>query len=442
MTRAKRQASTVIGPARTLADVIYVFNPHKPLDGPEPHPFYMDRGSLARRDMRTLLEVTDLARREPIKLLFTGHTGSGKSTELNKLCEDLDDRFFVVRVSMRTLVQPTDLTYVDLVLIGAMALFRAATEQRVINKAMAGLVGELWGDIAGFIESQVFGNLPYRKPAGDTEVGAKVGYLVAEFEVKYKNEAVSREQIRRHMEDRLSEIIDRTNRLAALVRARTRRPVLFVYEDTDKPDPARGRQIFFDHPTTLTAFNASVIYTFNIALWYERQFSTIKPYFHRHFLLPNLKLKERTDRWRDVTGPSDAAGWAQLDEVLARRLIPTLITAEARHTLIKMSGGLLRSLIGMTQFAAVNALGRGAERIERSDVERAVRELRNDFVAALQEKDYAVLAARQDDNHLSSDPEVQELLQMLALLQYENSDGAWCDVHPAVEELLEERHQS
>jgi adenylate kinase len=71
-------------------------------------------------------------------------------------------------------------------------------------------------------------------------------------------------------------------------------------------------------------------------------------------------------------------------------------------------------------------------------VDRAVVELRNDFIAALEEDDYGVLARRRADKRLSSDPEVQELLQSLALLQYENGE-AWCDVHPVVLALLEER---
>jgi hypothetical protein len=55
-------------------------------------------------------------------------------------------------------------------------------------------------------------------------------------------------------------------------------------------------------------------------------------------------------------------------------------------------------------------------------------------------KHYAALAARYADKQLSSDPETQELLQGLALLQYSNGE-VWCDVHPVVLKLLQERQR-
>lgn len=423
--------ATDLQPAETLADAIYQFNPQKALEGPQLPVFYVDRGSKARRDLRILLETNDLARRDPIKLLFSGHTGSGKSTELNKLCEELGDRFFVVKVSTRQIVQPTDLTYVDIILIASMALFRLATDQKVIIQAPAQLLTDVWQDLNSFIQDRIFGHLPYRKPAETVELGARISYLVVEFETKYKNEATSREQIRNQIEDRLSEVIDKVNILAALVRSSTKRPVLFIFDDTDKPDPARGRQIFFEHPTALTSIQASIIYTFNISLWYSHEFNTFKDYFRRHFLLPNVKLKGRT-------GAIDADGWGIMREILARRISPSLISEEARQLMIASSGGLLRGVISLGQFAAVNALGRGATKIEVEDVERAVNELRNDFIAALESTDYAILAARHADKQLSGDGAMQELLQTLALLQYENG-SAWCDIHPVVEALLQER---
>jgi hypothetical protein len=186
-------------------------------------------------------------------------------------------------------------------------------------------------------------------------------------------------------------------------------------------------------PTALTAFQASAIYTFNIALWYTRDFPAFRDYFGQPLQLPNIKLKDRA-------GARQQQGWEQMEAVLTRRALTSLMSDEAREALIEMSGGLLRSLIGMTQFAAVNALGRGADRLELRDVQRSVSERRNDFIAALEERDYATLSARYIDKRLSSDLHVQELLQAQALLQYEN-DEAWCDVHPLVVELLQERVQ-
>ncbi len=419
-------------PADKLEDVIFLFNPQKALDDDYLR-FYVDRHSPARRDMATQLRVNDLRRGQHIKLLFTGHSGSGKSTELNRLCQELEQEFFVVKVSTSSIVQPTDLTAVDVVLIGAMALFRAATEVQVLSKAPAQHLQELWTGLSNFVSDRVFGKLPYRAPAEGLEIGGKVSALVFEFESKYKTEAASREQIRERMKDRLSEVFSRIKEVADVVRTHTGRPVVLVFDDTDKPDRQRGRELFFDSATTLRSFNCSVIYTFNIALWYDSEFKYFRELYGQRVLLPNISLYRRD-------GTLIQEGWALMRAILHRRMHPMMATDQASEELIKASGGLVRTLIGLTQFAAVNALGRGAVRIELRDVQRATVELRNDFIAALAQNDYTLLAERSRSKLLSNNSGIQGLLQSLALLQYEDETGeAWCDVHPLVATILQER---
>lgn len=417
-------------PADNLEDIIYLFNPSKALEGKFLR-FYVPRGSRVRQDMALWLRANDLKRGEPVKLLFTGHKGSGKSTELNQLCHELGQDFFVVKVSTRAIIEPTDLTAVDIVLIATMTLFRQAIEEGVIDKAPAQRANDAWQGVAEFIRDRVFGPLPYRQPAEGLALGAKVNALVFEFETKYSKDAPTREETRQRMADRLSEVVERVNELSSLIRVTTGRPVVFVFDDTDKPPTERGRKLFFDNATTLTAFAVSIIYTFDIALRYDREFQHFQSYYSNRFQLPNINLYTRD-------GQRNGPGWELMAQILHKRMHPMMITDSAREAIIEASGGLVRTLIGLTQFAAVNALGRGALRIDDPDAERAIFELRNDFIAALKASDYEVLRARHADKRLSNDPEVQDMLQALALLQYANGEH-WCDVHPVVLKLLEER---
>ncbi len=302
----------------------------------------------------------------------------------------------------------------------------------MVSRAPAERLSDLWQGISEFVRQRIFGKLPYREPSEGLELGAKVSALIFEFETKYKTEIASRDQIRQRMQDRLSEVFERVNELAAFVRVTTGRPVVLVFDDTDKPDRERARRLFFDNATTLRSFASSAIYTFSIALWYEREFTRHREQYGQRILLPNISLRHRN-------GDRNEAGWALMREILHRRMKPELAAEDATEALIAASGGLVRTLIGLTQFAAVNAVGRGAQRIEARDVQRAVVELRNDFIAALSTADYELLAARHADKRLSNNSGVQDLLQSLALLQYEEEGQAWCDVHPIVAELLQER---
>ncbi len=191
-----------LGPARTLDEVIGVFDPRAPLSGEALTAYYTERGAILRQQMIDDLERG--ARVNPAKMLFTGHSGSGKSTELNKLIEELGDRFFVVAVNTAETVSPSDLTYVDVILIMAMALFRTATEQRWIDKAPGQVIADVWDDIGRMIDLVIFGKVPYHKRVALEDVSLKLGAgvvqsLSVEFQARFKDESNTRESIRREM---------------------------------------------------------------------------------------------------------------------------------------------------------------------------------------------------------------------------------------------------
>lgn len=58
--------------------------------------------------LKTRLEL-GLETGEPIKVLFTGHRGSGKSTALNRLVSHLNDKFFVVNYNVLDLLDLNDI---------------------------------------------------------------------------------------------------------------------------------------------------------------------------------------------------------------------------------------------------------------------------------------------------------------------------------------------
>jgi hypothetical protein len=368
---------------------------------------------------------------QPVKLLFTGHVGSGKSTELNKLATHLKHQFFIVNLDVRQSLNLSDLTYVDVLLGLATALFRRATEEDVLKRAPAQVAAGVWEDVSLFIEKTIFG--PVRLPAlkGEASLSAKVNLLAAEFEAKFSQESSTREAVRERMESRVAALVDKLDFVAQQVRDQYKRPVLFFIENTDKPDLARAHQLFFDHTHTLTNFQAAAIYTFPVGLRYSPDFALVKDRFDYDFVLPNIKVSDRD-------GSEAERGIACLREAVEKRADLALFDPAALDRMVRASGGLVRTLIRLIQSAAVYALSQGHERIAPESAQAAIAEEEADYIAALSAADYEVLATRMRDKELSSDEGVQRLLQSRALMEYANGTP-WCDVHPVIRDLVRER---
>lgn len=416
--------------AKSLAEVIRLFDPRQPLRG-ETLRFYINRPQNPLEKMETYLRGVVLAGM-PVKVLFTGHVGSGKSTELNKLSERLGDDFFIVRLDVQESLNLADLEAVDILLGLLTSLVRNATAEKVLRRAPRQVAADVWEDVRLFIRNKMMiGQVedPQLPVAG--EVALSVNLLAVQFESKFSQEASTREEIRKHMRGREAELTDKLNFVLRQVRDKYGHPILFLIEGTDKPNLAKARALFLDYARTLTAFETAAIYTFPIGLRYSPDFTAIKDAFDRHYILPNIKVELQN-------GALDTSGLNYLESAIAQRADLTLFEAEALQRLTFHSGGLMRTLIRMVQGAAVNALSAGRKQIGDKDVQAALNEEKADYIAALKAADYAVLADRLRDKKLSSDPAVQELLHSRALLEYANGEP-WCDVHPVIRDLVRER---
>jgi MoxR-like ATPase len=137
-------------PDVSLEDVLNLFDPGQPLENGQLDTYYVKRPHAPLEPLKRYLE----ARREPVKVLFSGHRGSGKSTELRRLARDLAGRFFVVTASARSL-NPADLQYVDVVFACAAALLREATAEGKPVAVPDGLLNDVEQFLRGEIITEV-----------------------------------------------------------------------------------------------------------------------------------------------------------------------------------------------------------------------------------------------------------------------------------------------
>lgn len=406
--------------ANDLTGALNLFNPKRPLLTQEELDNYFverPRGSLS--EMETYLRGVE----EEVKILFTGHRGSGKSTELSKLATLLKDQFFIVNFSIAQSLNLYDLNYVDVILAMALKLLQQAHRHKVkINKL-------LLEDVFDWFTNEVTKEMVIEIPK-QASLSANINLLAVKIEGKFGGETLSRTIMRERVEPRLSELMEKINLTISEIERMTGKSVLIIVEDIDKTDLDNARHLFFEHGISLSKIKSRVIYTFPIALRYSNDFPQIARNFNMHFVLPNVKILDKQAR-------RDEIGYQTLKDVILKRIEENLISKEALNEVIQLSGGLMVELVRLIHGAANYALSEKKTAIDIEDIRRMANEIRNDYRALLREEHYKILNQVKNDKEkrIVNEEIVQELLHNLSLLEYRN-DEIWGDVHPIVRPLL------
>ena len=399
-------------------DQTYInLDPSRPLPGDSE--FYVQRKNNPLDAMRKILLSDSLL---PPKILFSGHRGSGKSTELSRLMvqPEIQGKYLIVHYSVSDVLDPAGLDYSDLLFsIGAQIFIQVThAELKLGNRLLEEL--DRWRSA---IESDFF------LGGEETEAVLKLEAFFIKALSRLKMEYISREKMRRIIKQRLSEMIEIINLIIAEVESKIGKKVLVAIDDLDRPDPLVARELFYEHQTFLTLPNCSIIYTIPIALLYSQEFGQARQAFTNSYVLPSVTITKRSDR------SPDQEGRALMKEFALKRMSPDLIAENALDHAISISGGVFREMARIIGMATSNAFARGEEKIHKEDVERAGNSLRNEFKMMLRNEDYDELREIYETRKLKASETCVKLLHNLSILEYQN-DERWCDVHPVIVPLI------
>ncbi len=408
--------------AQDLDQAYTNFDPARPLPGVSEFYVKRQRNPLDRMK-RALLRENLIAP----KFLFSGHRGSGKSSELSRLMAypEMKEKYFIVHYSVREVLDPAGLDYTDLLLsIGAQIFIKATDVGKLSLKE--GLLKELekWIGAIDFQEST------------EDKVGSEIGIDLKILQAKLKTGYTSRIEIRKTIEARLPQFISITNLIIAEVEIKTGKKVLVAIDDLDKPNLEVSKKIFCESQASLTLPNCSIIYTIPIALHYCPEAGQVIPAFTGSYVLPNVTITNHEDGSQDEEGE----GYATMRKFVEKRMSLNLIEDGAEegalNYAISISGGVFREIARIMSMAADNAVARGGERIEKKDVEEAGSEIRNEFRRMLRTEDYGILNTIHETRNLRGLETCDELLHNLSIMEYQNNEN-WCDVHPVIVPLIE-----
>jgi len=374
----------------------------------------------------------------PVTRLFTGHRGSGKTTELNRVRQHLQDgvggrRVFVSMLFAERWLDLHDVQSEDLV-------FQIVRQLVTDLKHVGFTFGETafrnaLGGLRDFFQGRVVAD------------SADVGIDLLSISLRFEAFPTARKEFRNLLQGLLPTIYDLTNtEILDKARAWLAEPAHGGYADiaiivdgldriTRKPlnGYTNHENLFLDHAGSLRSLNCDVLYTIPIELAYSRAHARLQDEYGSTILaLPAVPVSTRG-------GEEFPPGVDVLHEIVRRRadkagvgLEEVFAEPDLLDEVLRRSGGHIRGLFVMLQ----SILDRAAELpISRAITQRGLRSAATDLAVPLRTPDWELLTqVHESHDKVGEDHGVwNELLRDRFVLAYEDEDGHWYDRNPLLE---------
>lgn len=438
MSSLPLQPATDLRTAYRVCDV-------KPLEGDELDRYYAQLGEARKSEaMINISTVLDLqGEKEFSTILFTGHRGCGKSTELRLLERNWQSQYHVVYLETDEVTDINDVEYTDLYLLVAQYIEYELRKLGIqLDRAILKDFEDWFAEITEETEQTVESSISLK---GEITLGGESPFpipflakLLAKLTSQIKGGSKDKKTIRNTLEKDFSRLKATINLLLddATKKLKQKRQeckgILLIFDNLDRCPPHVANRLFFDYAAQLQELQATVVYTVPISALYSPR--GIGNNFEKPSIVPMVNIYE-FERDRDCLELNDK-GLQALVQLLKRRVHTEKIFASETELLdvIRASGGHVRHLMQMMREACITAIGRGHKTIEADDAAYAIKQLQFSFEREIPDIHYAVIANTYRTKRTTNDETGQQTLFNTSVLEY-NGRQRWNYPHPMVMQI-------
>jgi hypothetical protein len=404
------------------------------------------------RQMRVHIQDFDASQNRYAWVALVGHRGGGKTTELYRLEKDLSPRFTPVHLFVEDIFL-SDFDFTDMLLWTVEELARKFAQDPSLGTLSASLLEDVAAWFAERCDEKVQTIKSEVEASAGAEIKARLGLLglgigmFARLKSILKGSMVRRQTARQNLRRYASELVEKVNLVldeaaGALKKAGRSPDLLIVQDNLDRLQPLAARQLFFDDGEFLKRLHAHSVYTAPIGMVLSPW--NIGRVFDNVFTMPNVKT-------HDSTGKAFGPGLKALENALERRVVmDKVFSGKAARELAKMSGGSVRDLLRLLNYANLDARTGGKSVIDLASVKAAAGKMRVEYERLLipgatyypflaeiyRTKHDALKHAKADtpDAVAARRAFLCELLLNGSVLEYDGG-SSWLDVHPVVQEI-------
>lgn len=423
----------MIKKAEKIEEVYAAFEPY-PLNNQEQiKDFFVEtyeaRGTNAVKLMSLALEYS---KNPYMKILFMGHRGSGKSTELSLLKEQIEGKFDVISFCIQDEVDTGNMTYIDFIFAIMSQIIKYIAEKPELNfkeKDIDELYQYWYGE--EIIEKS-------ETDSAEMSVGftAKLSFLKKIALVGggiLKAGTESKKTIRQKIEPKAGQLLTLMNGMISRINSHLQnKGLVIIVEDLDKISLDTAEILFIKYRKIWLELHVRMILTFPIFMAYNSQYNMINEDVDLSCMLSLIKVRTPD---KSVYNK----GIETLTQIVEKRAELNLFDKNALDFMIEKSGGAIRDLFEMIRNASFEAMLHGGQKITMEESVHVYSQLKSRYERLIRDdKEVEKLVQIYNDPQLltTDDTMMQLLLKGLAL---EYNGERWCGVHPTVEDFLKEK---
>ncbi len=418
----------------------------KPLEGEDLDRYYVDlsevRNTNAIGGVNNDLDFQESG--EHTTILFTGHRGCGKSTELKRIQKKWEEDYWVIYLEANEETDINDVNYIDLYLI---VIKQIEFEMRKLGlkfdsellKSVESWFKEVTNETEKSVESSI-------SVSGEATLGAGVPGIVPPFIAKIlvkllgqiKGATKQKTTIRTNLERDISRLTLDINLLLddALKKLKKKFPkykdFLIIFDNLDRVPINVSDRLFFDYAVQLQKLNCTIVYTAPISAIYSPK--NINNSFGDPHIMPMVNIYEFDPKNWDLNyNQTNLEAIASLIE----KRVDIDAVFESREDLLelaKASGGHVRQLMQMMRTACSNANSRRNSKIKTENVTYAIKQEQFNFERILEDKYFPILAQVALSKDINKDETGQLLLFNTSVLEY-NGKNRWNYVNPLIKQI-------
>ena len=408
-------------------------------------------GKLIEQVART---ITRLSPENPTCQLFTGHIGSGKSTELLRLKAELEEQdFHVVYFESSKDLDMADVDITDILLAIARQVSESI-EQLQITLQPTGFKALLQG-LANVLQAQIDiqADLPaLGSVSGNTEGEFSLSLGIGKITAKARDSRDLRTRLRQYLEPRTNTILQAINQelLAPSIeqlKQQGKQGLVVIIDNLDRIMSSRtatGRPqpeyLFIDRGDQLNQLGCHVVYTIPLGLIFSNDLGRLTNRFGGDpKTLPMVPVRFTDEK------PCEEGIELLRQMVMARSfpevkpdeyssLIPQVFDQpETLERLCMMSGGHVRTLLVLLY----SCLQKEDPPLSREALEDVILQRRHQLLLAIEANEWEMLRQVGKTKKLSGLTDYQTLLRSLWVFEYRYRKDFWFDVNPILVEAPE-----